>query len=117
MRGLDVTVIEMTDQVSDGGNFQHIKGVKTQIGKLGIPIFFNTRATGIDKTGVACVGPEGERVFPADSVIYAAGRVPNREQTYALADCAPEFYPIGDSLGAKNILFATSQAFKIANAI
>jgi 2,4-dienoyl-CoA reductase-like NADH-dependent reductase (Old Yellow Enzyme family) len=55
--------------------------------------------------------------FPADTVIYAVGRVPLRQEADALRFCAPVFYQIGDCLAAKNIQQATSLAFSIARDI
>ncbi|MBR0401742.1 MAG: 2-enoate reductase, partial [Lachnospiraceae bacterium] len=109
--------IEMLDHPNDGGNFQHMKGLQAELDKYGVEISFETRAAEIDERGVVCE-KGGETVrFDADHVIYAVGRRPVVEETYALAACAPEFYPIGDCLAAKNIMNATSQAYKVAAAI
>ena len=117
MLGKKVSVIEMLDRPNDGGNFQHMKGLQAELDKYGVEISFETRAAEIDERGVVCE-KGGETVrFDADHVIYAVGRRPVVEETYALAACAPEFYPIGDCLAAKNIMNATSQAYKVAAAI
>lgn len=117
MLGKKVRVIEMTDHVNDGGNFQHMKGVKVELDRYGIDISFLTKAVAIDEKGVTCE-KEGESFhLDADSVVYAVGRKPLSEDMAALAQCAPEFYPIGDCIAPQNILNATSQAYKVAKAI
>ncbi len=55
--------------------------------------------------------------FAADTVIYAIGQSPLRQEADALRFCAPEFYQIGDCLAAKNIQQATGLAFAIARDI
>jgi hypothetical protein len=61
---------------------------------------------------------EGSRkLFPADTVIYAVGRLPLQEEADKLRFCAPEFHQIGDCLTPKNIQQATGMAYTIARDI
>ena len=60
---------------------------------------------------------EGEYEIAADTVIYAAGQRPLREEALALRPCAPEFYMLGDCVTPKNILAATQAAFQLARDI
>ncbi len=117
MLGKKVRIVEMTDHVNDGGNFQHMKGVAVEIDRYGVEISFLTRAVSIDAAGVTCEKDGESFHLDADSVVYAVGRRPLSEEMVALAPCAPEFYPIGDCISAQNILNATSQAYKVAKAI
>ncbi len=55
----------------------------------------------------------GQYLIAADTVIYAAGQRPLTEEAYALADCAREFYALGDCVAPRNILTATQQADQI----
>ena len=117
MLGKQVTVVEMTDHVNDAGNFQHMKGIMAQIKHRGIQINFNTKAVAADEKGLLCE-KDGQSVrFDADNVVYAAGRVPNTEETYALAECAETFWPIGDCIVPQNIMVATGMAHKVARAV
>ena len=60
----------------------------------------------------------GERkLLAADTVIYAAGQRPLKEDALALNACAPEFYAIGDCMIPKNIFAATQAAYQIARDI
>lgn len=115
--GKDVTILEMTDHMSDGGNFLHMLGLHAEIRKRGLKILFNTQAVRITDTGVACHTPQGDRFYEADQVVYAAGQKPLREETTALAYCAPEFYMLGDCVTPKNITAATSTAYMTARNI
>ncbi len=117
MLGHKIRIIEMLDHVSHGGNFQHMKGLQAELDKYGVEINLSTRACSIDEKGVTAEKDGKEQRFDCDTVIYAVGQSPRTAETYALAACAPEFYPIGDSIAPKNIMNATSQAYKIANVI
>lgn len=57
---------------------------------------------------------EGQHIIEADTVIYAIGQKPLRKEAIALADCAPEFYQIGDCVVPDNIYTATSSAYQAA---
>ncbi len=117
MLGKKVRVVEMTDHVNDGGNFQHMKGVKVQLNRYGVEISFLTKAVAIDEKGVTCEKDGEQFHLDCDSVVYAVGRRPLDDEMAALAPCAPDYYPIGDCVVPQNILYATSQAYKVAKAI
>ncbi len=55
--------------------------------------------------------------YEADTVIYALGQVPLRDEASALRGCAPLFYQIGDCVEPKNIYAANSAAYTIARDI
>ena len=115
MLGKQAEVVEMMDAIGDGGNIIHASALRVEIARRGIPMHFGTRAEEITAEGVRCRDKEGRDVFyPADKVIYAVGQRPLQEEALALRFCAPQFYMIGDCLGAKNIANATAQAHDIA---
>ena len=91
--------------------------VESFIKKRGLEIKFNTRAKEITKSGVICEAEGDEKVFSADTIVYAVGQQPLREEAVALGNCAPEFYMIGDCVSPRNIMDATSEAFHIARKI
>jgi pyruvate/2-oxoglutarate dehydrogenase complex dihydrolipoamide dehydrogenase (E3) component len=88
-----------------------------EIRRLGIQVHLNTKALEITGKGVLTEGPGGERLIEAETVIYAVGRKPLREEADALRFCAPEFYQLGDCLTPKNITEATKAAWQIARDI
>ncbi|MBQ8974863.1 MAG: FAD-dependent oxidoreductase, partial [Oscillospiraceae bacterium] len=117
MMGRRVNIVEMLDHISDGGNFLHILGLKPQLKKYGIEMSFNTTAQRITPEGVICSREGAEKLFAADTVIYAVGQRPLQDEASALSRCAPEFYQIGDCVAPKNITNATSLAFMAARNI
>ncbi len=107
----EVTIIEMTDHINDGGNFLHILGLKTEIKNRRLKIYFNTTAKKITDKGIICEISDEEVKFDADTVIYAVGMKPLREEVIGLNSCAPEFYEIGDCVVPKNITAATTSGY------
>ncbi len=113
--GRKPAVVEMLDDISDGGNFLHVKGLKLEIARLGIPMHFGHKAAEITPEGAVCLDGEGKPVFfEADRVIYAVGQRPLQEEALALRFCAPEFCMVGDCVQPKNIANATAQAHDAA---
>jgi 2,4-dienoyl-CoA reductase-like NADH-dependent reductase (Old Yellow Enzyme family)/thioredoxin reductase len=115
--GKQVDIIEMMGALNDGGNFLHMIGLEAEIKKNAIGIHLNTKAVEINAQGVIGEDKDGQKLFEADTVIYAVGQRPLSEEAYALRECAPEFHVIGDCQVPKNIMSATSAAFTIARDI
>ncbi|NLA88151.1 MAG: FAD-dependent oxidoreductase, partial [Clostridiales bacterium] len=115
--GREVTIIEMLDTLNDGGNFLHMQGLKNELARYNIGVRLNTKAIEISDKGVVGKGPDGEKLFEADTVIYAVGQMPLSAEALALRFCAPEFYMLGDCNVPKNIAAATSAAYTIARDI
>ena len=55
--------------------------------------------------------------YKADTVIYAMGQIPLRDEADALRGCAPLFFELGDCVEPKNIYTANSTAYTIARDI
>ena len=113
--GRSVTIIEKLPELSIDKFSLHTLALRDQIKKLGIKIYTSTSAREITGTAVLADSPAGKLELPAETVIYAVGQQPLREEALALAQCAPEFYQIGDCLTPKNILAATQAANTLAN--
>jgi 2,4-dienoyl-CoA reductase-like NADH-dependent reductase (Old Yellow Enzyme family)/thioredoxin reductase len=77
----------------------------------------STKALEINDTGILAEGPAGTCAIEADTVIYAIGQRPLREEAQALSGCAPEFYMLGDCVTPRNIFAATQAAWTIARDI
>ena len=112
--GRDVTLVEMLDEISHGGNFLHVLALNVEIAKYGIKTCFNTRALEVTPEGVKCEGPGGITTIDADTVIYATGQRPLWEDIEGLSMAARDFYLIGDCIEPKSIFNATSMAFTVA---
>ncbi|SHI13318.1 2,4-dienoyl-CoA reductase [Sporobacter termitidis DSM 10068] len=115
--GRTVTVVEMLDRLNDGGNFLHMMGLNVELARYHIGVALGTKAAEINEKGVVGQGPDGERLFEADTVVYAVGQRPLDGEAAALSACAPEFYMIGDCSVPKNIAAATSAAYTVARDI
>jgi len=113
MLGKKVELVEMMDQMNDGGNFQHMKALRVEISKYKIGVNLSTKAEEITAEGVIGNG----KLFKADTVIYAVGQQPQRQTAVALYQCAPEFYMLGDCITPANIMNATTEADAVARAI
>ncbi|MDW8803122.1 FAD-dependent oxidoreductase [Clostridium sp. A1-XYC3] len=101
--------------VSLGHPLVHGVALKEELKKLpNIKICSSTKALEITEEGLIVEDTNGIRTIEADTIIYAIGQKPLREEAYALSDCAPEFYQIGDCVTPKNIYEATSVAYQIA---
>jgi len=115
--GKSVTVVEMAPGYSRGSNSLHGWAVEIKLQEENIHPIYSAKAERIDDTGVWCSRPDGPIHLEADTVIYAIGQRSLTEDTIALYDCAPEFYPLGDCVQPRNIADATSAAYSIAKDI
>jgi 2,4-dienoyl-CoA reductase-like NADH-dependent reductase (Old Yellow Enzyme family)/thioredoxin reductase len=112
--GKQVQVIEMLGQMNDGGNYMHGDGLKIELRNHGVELNFNTRAKKISEKGILGETTAGEKLFEADTVVYAVGMRPLRDEATALRFAAPEFYMLGDCVLPKNITAATTVAYETA---
>ncbi len=117
MLGRKVSVVEMLGGISHGGNFLHVRALEVEIKRYGIDMNYHTKALEITDKGVVCLTPGGEKLFEANTVVYAVGQAPLQAEAAALCLTAPDFYPIGDCILPKNIMNATSMAFSVARNI
>ncbi len=115
--GKKAAVVEMAPAFHPFPNALHGQSIEIHMKEHGIPAYFSTKAVKIDGGGVWCETPDGEKYFEADTVIYAVGQKPLAEETMALYDCAPAFYPVGDCLLPKNIAEANLAARSVAQLI
>lgn len=112
--GREVTVVEMLDFINDGGNLLQGLAIRLELERRGVDMNLSTKALEITSDGVIAETSTGEKkVFNADTVIYAVGQRPLREEADALRLLAPEFHQIGDCLTPKNIVEATRSAYNI----
>ncbi|MBR2716196.1 MAG: FAD-dependent oxidoreductase, partial [Oscillospiraceae bacterium] len=109
--GRKVTVIEMMPELNNGGNILHGIALGIKLRDCGVDVNTGTKALEITEKGVLAENAEGQKLFEGDTVIYAIGQKPLREEADALRFCAPEFHQIGDCLAPKNITEATKAAY------
>lgn len=58
-----------------------------------------------------------QSLYEADTVIYALGQKPLRDQSNELRNCAPLFFELGDCVEPKNVYTANATAYTIARDI
>lgn len=116
-QGRDVSIVEMLPALSVDPFSMHTLALDDQIEKLGLKIYTSTAVTEITPNGISVKGPDGPFDIAADTVIYAIGQKPLRDEAVALAACADAFYQIGDCITPKNILAATQAAWTVARDI
>ena len=114
MLGREVSIVEMLPVLSVDQFSMHTMALLDQIEKLGLGIHTSTCVDEITPQGVRVTGPGGTFDLPADTVIYAVGQRPLRDEAVALRDCAGEFFQIGDCVTPKNIFAATQAAWTVA---
>ena len=108
--GYDVEIIEAADKPGNHG--PHGEVLLFKLEDLGIKLSFNAPAKEI--TGSSVIA---DKEYPCDTVIYATGIAPLREDAFALSSLTDEFYQIGDCITQGTIMDANLEAWTIANRI
>jgi len=85
--------------------------------ELNMKIMTSTKALEITEKGIVVEDCSGARTIEADTIIYAVGQKPLRDEAQALSHCAPEFYALGDCVTPRNIFSATQAAWTVARDI
>lgn len=115
--GKDVTIMHRHEAVKCGANGLHGLALGEQLRIREVGTAFNTSPVEITDKGVIGKNAEGEKLYEADTVIYAVGQRPLQDETEQFRFCAPEFYTIGDCVAPAIIYQATSMAFYAAREI
>ncbi|WP_230397401.1 oxidoreductase [Novisyntrophococcus fermenticellae] len=115
--GREVTVVEMMPQPNLGGNTCHGIALDQEIEKRNLKLILSTKALEVTDKGVWTENMNSRTFYEADTVIYATGMRPLREEAAALRECSPEFYQIGDCVTPKNIHQATKTAYYIVSSL
>ena len=108
--GKDISIIEALESVDQGIYTPKIK-------ENSLEIVAGTKAKEIRADGVLCDTSDGEKLFPADTVVLALGVKPLWEEVDALSSFAGEFYQAGDCREPRSIIAATGEAWTMANLI
>ena len=117
MEGRSVTIVEMLPDLSVSPFGFHTLALMEQIKSLGIAVHTSTSVHEITPEGVSAKAADESLTLPTDTVIYAAGQKPLRDEAAAFKTCAGEFYQIGDCVTPQNILAVTQTAWTIARDI
>lgn len=115
--GRDVTVMHRHSEIKIGANGLHGQAIGEQFHIRGVHTAMNTSPVEITDKGVVGKSAEGEKLYEADTVIYAVGQTPLADEAEQFRFCAPSFSVIGDCVVPATIYQATSQAYYAARDI
>lgn len=115
--GKEVTILEMQADLAKDAPYIHWLALKDELqGKVKSEV--NMTCTRIADEGVYAVGGDGkERLFVADTVLYAVGMKAKAEEAEQLRELVPEFYRVGDCLKPKKIMEAVRTGFNAGDTI
>lgn len=117
MQGKNITVVEMLGEIARDANRFHRLALMLEIEKYAgnLKIATGTEAKAVTEEGLLCSGPSGQEVlYPADSVIIAAGSLALSSVVEGLREAAPEFYYIGDCVRSGKISDAIHTGYNAA---
>ena len=118
-RGRKVTLVGSSDMVAPhlvltiGRRYYILRTIE----ELGIEVLTTTKVEDITSEGVVVSKDGKKRTIPADTVIVAVGRKPNRDLIEVLKGKLPECYEIGDCARPANIASAITTANEVARRI
>jgi pyruvate/2-oxoglutarate dehydrogenase complex dihydrolipoamide dehydrogenase (E3) component len=113
-RGKKVTVIEMLKAVGVDMGSQTRREIRERLGKAGIVLETNTQVVSIEENGVNAVREEQMLEYPADTIVFATGLVPNNLLTEQMPEGLWEYYCIGDCVSPQKILEAVRDGYQLA---
>lgn len=112
-----VSVVEMQSRFATDINPGCRWSIMKHVRQLGIELIGGSRVTEIRRDGVLLSNEEGERFIPADTVVMAAGAVPNAGLYEPLRELFDKVDVIGDAVKVGKIPDAISSAYNLARTI
>lgn len=110
--GRDVELVEQGPSLrAEGGRIQAMALVG-ELRRLEIAPRYNSKVVEITPLGVTLAD---DTKIAADTVIYATGQAPRRQEALAFNDSAPQVIMLGDCTSVGNIKSATESAWAAAN--
>ena len=111
-QGKDVTVVEMKGDFAGDAPIFHKTAVRLQMNELGVALNLNTTAIAITDEGLLARTRDGEEIlFPADTILCAAGMRARHQVVEELLQGAPEVYPVGDCVRAGQVFWAVTGGY------
>jgi NADPH-dependent 2,4-dienoyl-CoA reductase/sulfur reductase-like enzyme len=98
MDGRDVTLVEMTGKMAGDAAYLHYLALLDQAERLpNLRVELHMKCTGVNPEGVVCLSGDGRQtVYPADTVVSAAGVTPLREEAARFMGRLPRVALAGD---------------------
>ncbi len=111
--GADISIIEAVKVPETVSMTRYVLKIKDN----DLRIEGGVRAKEIRPDGVLCDTEDGEKFYPADTVVLALGIQPLWDEVDALSSFAGEFYQAGDCRSPRTIIEATGEGWTMANMI
>ncbi|MCQ2512169.1 MAG: FAD-dependent oxidoreductase [Lachnospiraceae bacterium] len=112
--GKNVNVLEMAPRMNMGPNSIGVQSVEVALSDNGIVPNFSTKVTKVEAGGVWGETKDGEKFFPAETIVCALGQKSLTEEAMALYDCGGRFTAVGDCVIPGNISEANASAKTVA---
>jgi pyruvate/2-oxoglutarate dehydrogenase complex dihydrolipoamide dehydrogenase (E3) component len=97
--GKKVTVVEMRGDYAPDAADMHKIGLEVYFKSSNVHMQLNTMAKEITDEGLLCVDKDGNEIlFPADTILVAAGMRANEKAVEELRYAAPRFFQLGDCI-------------------
>lgn len=121
-QGKNVKIVEMLDELARDLNFiPHRKLLIKRLKEKGVGVLMGTKVKACTPKGIVTLkgvfGVPPEEEMSAESIVIAAGSVPDQEMIEKLKDKFQEFYMIGDCVDPRNALEAIHEGSQIARLI
>jgi pyruvate/2-oxoglutarate dehydrogenase complex dihydrolipoamide dehydrogenase (E3) component len=110
--GKTVTVVEMLHDVAADANMRHRPILLAEMKKRGVSVSVKTKGLRVTDEGLVAQLETGEeKLFPADTVLVAAGQKPLRGVVDTLLDAAPEVALVGDCVRSQKVTEALFRGY------
>jgi len=116
-KGKKITVLEMQKRIGQDINAINRWRVIQRLSEDGVSLETKTQAEEITTSGVRGSREGVSQFFPADTVVLAAGMVPNKGLLAELEGKIPSVHAIGDCLEPRQIGEAIEEGFRLGAAI
>ncbi|MBI2866640.1 MAG: FAD-dependent oxidoreductase [Chloroflexi bacterium] len=117
-QGKQVTTVEMLPELLVGLEPPRVRSdLLWQLKQAGVVVRTGWKAEEITREGVVMATPEGKRALEADSIVIAAGALPNNGLAQALDGGPFELHVIGDAAQPRRIADAVREGFEVGRAV
>lgn len=115
--GKKVTLVEMAEKLLPTPSFpMNEMQLMELVGQSGIDVRTSTKLASVGDGKVRVEGPDGEEWIPCDNVLMALGYQPTKAQAEQYREICPVI-TIGDSVQARNIMAAVTEAYEAVEQI
>ncbi|MDG3085556.1 NAD(P)/FAD-dependent oxidoreductase [Vibrio hannami] len=116
-RGVEVEIVELRDDiVTDVSVFNRFEMIG-ELEALNVKVHTDSMVSKVAGEGIVVVSAGEEKVLNADSIVLAAGFIPDDELYFDIQSMVDEVYLIGDATKARKIYDAVHDGYEIGKEI